>query len=209
MFRRTFVASIGSLGLLAVRPAFAKATATAKPIPSIPLALFIGTRVAEDGSRAAVVSDEFVSAQLQQSNELFSGFGLAFHEAERGALTSAPDLETREDRNALAANNVTSRCNVFFVGNLRDVDDPKLFRMGVMWRNLRNLKQKCVIVASSARETTLAHELGHFLGNGHTTVKNNLMSYERDGGTVLLDEAQGAKSQKTARTLFATKELGS
>ena len=35
--------------------------------------------------------------------------------------------------------------------------------------------------------TTLAHELGHFLGNGHAYVKNNLMSYERDGGEVFLD----------------------
>lgn len=206
MFRRAFVASIGGLGLLSVQPALAKG-ASPKPIPSIPLSLFVGTRVSADGSRVAVVADSFVADQIAQSNALFASFGIAFHEAERASLTSPPDLETREDRNALAANNVKGRCNVFFVGNLRDVDDPKLFRMGVMWRNLRNLKEKCVIVASSARETTLAHELGHYLGNGHTTVKNNLMSYERDGGVVSLDDVQGAKSQKTARALFASKEL--
>jgi hypothetical protein len=69
------------------------------------------------------------------------------------------------------------------------------------------LKQRYVIVSSAARETTLAHELGHFLGNPHSFVKNNLMSYERDGGQVFLDESQGAISRKTARLLFAKKEL--
>ena len=49
--------------------------------------------------------------------------------------------------------------------------------------------------------------LGHFLGNPHSYVKNNLMSYDRDGGKVFLDDAQGQKARKTARALFASKEL--
>jgi hypothetical protein len=36
----------------------------------------------------------------------------------------------------------------------------------------------------------LAHELGHFFGNGHSDVADNLMSYTRTGGRVFLDDAQ-------------------
>ena len=36
----------------------------------------------------------------------------------------------------------------------------------------------------------LAHELGHFFGNGHSDVPDNLMSYSRTGGRVFLDETQ-------------------
>jgi hypothetical protein len=208
MRRRALLLSVSSVPLAWAADAGAKTQAKVAPIPPIPLRVFVGQLPAASPEKAPtpVVDGAFVDAQLAQAAALFSPHGLAFEERERSSL-AVGDLLTREDRNGLSKHLEAERCNVFFVGRLRDVDDPALDRMGVMWRNLRNLKQKYVIVSSAARETTLAPELGHFLGNPHSFVKNNLMSYERDGGPVFLDESQGAISRRTARALFASKEL--
>ena len=68
------------------------------------------------------------------------------------------------------------------------------------------------IVAANSLPTTSAHELGHFLGNEHAYVRNNLMSYLRDDESmhphIFLDAAQGARAQRTARALLAKGELG-
>lgn len=80
--------------------------------------------------------------------------------------------------------------------------------MGVAWRCLRDLEKKYVLVAAYAREMVLAHELGHFLGNPHSNVKNNLMSYDHDEhGLVFIDGTQARVARATARQLFAKKKL--
>jgi hypothetical protein len=55
--------------------------------------------------------------------------------------------------------------------------------------------------------TVLAHEMGHYFGNGHSGTLDNLMSYERTGGPVFLDPAQGRVIQASARQAFASGEL--
>lgn len=203
MLRRTFVGAVG-LGAFGTST---MAIAGPSALPPIPLRIWVAQRAGEGGA-SDVVTPTFIADQLSEANRLFAPFELSFEDGvDHGLIVNLTDLETRADRNALAGQLAKGSCNVFFVGRLRDVDDPQLHRMGVMWRNLANLKQKYVIVSSQARETTLAHELGHYLGNGHSSVKNNLMSYERDGGEVFLDEKQGAKARKTASALFASKEL--
>lgn len=213
MRRRTLLSTtVFSVGWAAVgwapARAQAKPTRASAPIPAIPLRVFVGQRAParEGGEPTPIVSAEFIDEQLQEARALFEPHGLSLVERERTSLVVGA-LLTRQDRNALAAHLVSGSCNVFFVGRLRDVDDPSLDRMGVMWRNLRNLQQKYVIVSVAARPTTLAHELGHFLGNPHSFVKNNLMSYERDGGPVSLDASQGAIARRTACAHFASKEL--
>jgi hypothetical protein len=47
-----------------------------------------------------------------------------------------------------------------------------------------------VILSATARPTVLAHELGHFFGNGHSTVPNNVMSYIRTDAEVFFDNKQ-------------------
>jgi len=54
---------------------------------------------------------------------------------------------------------------------------------------------------------TMAHELGHFFGLPHTAVKNNLMSYDRDGGAVFLDAKQTSTIQAFARLYLRAKEI--
>ncbi len=189
----------------------ARAGQEPKPIV-VPVGVAIAEREVEvDGKKttAPVVPRSFVDDQLARANEIFEPYAISF--ALRGELRAADKklavLETRADRDAVCEAMVKGVANLFFVTSLRDVDDPSRHRMGVTWRKLTNLKKKVVIVAASALPTTLAHELGHYLGNDHTSVKNNLMSYDRDGAKVFLDATQGAKARKTAMGLFATKEL--
>ncbi|HTJ84331.1 MAG TPA: hypothetical protein VL400_21575 [Polyangiaceae bacterium] len=198
----------GALGVLAW-----PASARAGEIPSIPLAVAVARSAPErdDG----VVDAAFIARELDRANEIFGEHGIRFHEADarRGLASTRAELTTRADRDALAAELVPHRVSVFFVRSLRDVDDPSLFRMGVTWRKLSDLRKRYVIVAASARETTLAHELGHFLGNEHSYVRNNLMSYLRDDESkrprIFLDDKQADRARRTAQSLFATGELAS
>ncbi len=178
----------------------------------VPVAVAVAQRSAEVDGEATlvpVVEPGFVTAQLYEANEVFGEHGIRFveHVGRRTLPETAARLETRADRDALADAMQPQVANVYFVESLRDVDTPSLMRMGVCWRKLSNLAKRYVIVAASAMPTTLAHELGHFLGNGHAYVKNNLMSYERDGGKVFLDAAQARRSRTTAARLLASKEL--
>lgn len=179
----------------------ARAGAALPPIP-------IHIRVVEDGE--PVATTDFVDDLVRESSIVYAEHEISFSEAKaRGAIDAKwAALETRADRDGLADLLVPGVANVFVVRSLRDVDDPKRFRMGVMWRCLKNLKKRYIIVAASAMPTTLAHELGHFLGLPHASVKNNLMSYDRDeGAKVFLDEGQGRTCRRTARALFAKKEI--
>lgn len=212
--RRAFLVGLcgSGLGVVASPVSSAWAKPSQAALPKIPLAFAVAARVVEkDGKRASVpvVTRAWIDAQLEQANTIFGEHQLGFREAKqiRALDEKHCALENRADRDALASELSSGVLNVFFVESLRDVDDPKLHRMGVMWRNLRDLKKKYVIVAESARSTTLAHEIGHYLGNDHSFVKNNLMSYERDGGKVTLNADQAARARRTAAAHFAKKEL--
>ncbi len=152
-----------------------------------------------------VVDSAWIDEQVAAANRLFAAASVRFERAavrpldERHAL-----LMTRADRNALGPEVERGAINVFLVGRLRDVDDPSLDRMGVHWRG--GSGRRYVIVAQSAAHSVLAHELGHFFGNGHSTVANNLMSYIRTGEP-FLDARQIARIRAEARRLVARGEL--
>ena len=93
------------------------------------------------------------------------------------------------------------------IDTLRDVDDPKLLRMGVHWRPQKDQKKHYVIVAGSAWPTSMAHEIGHFFGNDHSKTVNNLMSYDRSGDGIFLSETQGKTCRAFARIYLRSKEL--
>lgn len=210
--RRALLAAASGLGahLVATRHAHA---ATAPPPIVVPLGLAIAPRgdATTGDDLLPVVDGAFLAAQLAAANEVFADHHVRFveHVARRTLPASARRLETRGDRDALAGSMVRDVVNVFLVESLRDVDDPSRFRMGVCWRKLTDTSKRYVIVAASAAPTVLAHELGHFLGNGHVATRNNLMSYDRDGGKVFLDAGQGRTARTTARRLVAAKALAS
>jgi len=152
-----------------------------------------------DGGR--VVDDAWVDAQWASVDRLYSGFGIRF---DRRWVDPLPEtsarLETKEDRDALGEHVLESTINVFFVKSLMDIDEIGRIRMGVVWRTPQ--KKRFVAVASNAKRTVLAHELGHFLGNGHSKVVDNVMSYDRTGGPVFFDANQKKTMRATALQLL-------
>jgi hypothetical protein len=95
--------------------------------------------------------------------------------------------------------------NVFVVDSLRDVDDPAEMRRGVHWHGPGGAHY--IILVATASPQVLAHELGHFFGNAHTKVADNLMSYERTGGWVSFDADQGRRIVSRAHEYLLRREL--
>lgn len=170
--------------------------------PVVPVIVSIAT--ASDGS--PVAGQEWVRAQLSNAEALYAPLGLHFRLTEWRTLPeSAALIANRTERDALAPLCMPQVINVHVVAQLRDVDaTEEAYRMGVTWIG-RGVKY--ILVATSARPSTLAHEIGHFFGLHHTKVKNNLMSYDRDGSPVFLDAEQTKTVIGTARAMVSTKAL--
>ena len=137
-----------------------------------------------------VQPDAWIEAQLASAEKLFGPLGVHFRWTQKKPLAAEHTrLESRRDRDVLEAELERGVINVFVVASLRDVDDPSLYRMGVCWRR-GNEGKPYLVVAASARPTVLAHELGHFFGNPHSSTPNNVMSYVRTDAEVFFDEGQ-------------------
>jgi hypothetical protein len=198
--RRTFAGSLGAALVLAASPVAAQPD---EPLPPLPLSI----AVAADGGQS-VRDDAWIDAQIAEAERLFGPLGIHLRKAAQRPLADRfARLETRADRDALDAVRVKGVLNVFVVASLRDVDDTRLYRMGVHWRNGKTPAHRYVIVSADARPSTLAHEIGHYLGLPHTTVVDNLMSYTRTGAEVFLDARQAKVTRTFARLAFASKEL--
>ena len=199
---RALFISISALGLTAGTegPARsennARADHTQQPLLSLTVAV---AAVEVNGER--VVDDAWIDAQWAAVDRLYAGIGIRF---ERRWVDPLPEtsarLETKEDRDALGDHFVEGAINVFFVKSLLDIDEIGRIRMGVCWRAPGN--KRFVAVASNAKRTVLAHELGHFLGNGHSKVVDNVMSYDRTGGPVFFDATQKKTMRATALKLL-------
>jgi hypothetical protein len=190
--------------LLAALVIFALAAVRAQSMRTLPIALTVAET---DG--APVVDEAWIAERMAQADAIFAPAGLAFRIRERAAM-GAPHvaMEDRSDRHALAERLAPGSINVFVVGSLRDVDEPSRMRQGVHWRSPRVPGSHYVILSSVAGPSTLAHELGHFFGNPHSAVVNNIMSYERDGAVPpFFDAAQLRRIRARARHFLAAGEL--
>jgi hypothetical protein len=198
--RRVFITSLGSGLVASAVPAFARPEA---PLPALPLSI----AVAVEGGRP-VRDDAWIDAQIAEAQRLYDPLGVHFHKAAQRTLAEPfARLETRKDRDALDAERRRGVVNVFVVAALRDVDDPRLYRKGVHWRNGRTPAHRYVIVSADAAPSTLAHELGHYDGLAHVATLDNLMSYNRSGERVFLDARQAGTVRTFARLAFASGEL--
>jgi hypothetical protein len=166
----------------------------------------LSVAVAEDPAGAPVSDEAWLDAGLDVANALFAPFGVGFSRGESGTLDARfAHLETRADRDALAASLKSQVINVFVVGSLRDVDDPTRMRHGVHWRAPSGAHY--VVVVAGSQDSVLGHELGHFFGNPHSKVVDNVMSYERSGDAVFFDADQGRRIAQRARAYVGSGEL--
>ncbi len=202
---------MGAAGVLL--GAFATAMVAAWPIAVLgePVGVVAKPVLATFPIRFAVAGDDenepWLRTEVDSALAFFAPFGVRF--AAAGGVTALParfaHVETRADRDALAAQVQPHVINVFLVDSLRDVDDPAEMRRGVHWHGPGGTHY--VILVSTASPQVLAHELGHFFGNPHSKVVDNLMSYERSGGWVFFDEAQGKRIVGRAREYLESGEL--
>ena len=193
------------LALAATSPMIGS-VALAKPEELPPLALNIA--VAEIEGKP-VVSNDWVQRQVAESRRLMQPHHVDVGLVRRRSLAEElARLENADERDAVAAHLEPQAINAFIVASLRDVDKPDRFIRGVRWRHRRDLSKDYVIVSAIAGPLTLCHELGHFLGNGHSYVVNNVMSYKHeDYDKIAFDERQGAKMRQVARRLLHNKRV--
>jgi hypothetical protein len=165
--------------------------------------------------RVSIVADDagkpladagWLAAEVDAAEGLFEPFGVRFARADGPPLDAGlAHVETRADRNALASHVTPRVIDVFIVGSLRDVDDPAQMRRGVHWHAPSGAHY--IILIASAPTTVLAHELGHYFGNSHSHVLDNVMSYERSGAPVFFDDDQAKRIAAHARAYVKSGEL--
>jgi hypothetical protein len=186
--------SLGVVGLLA--------QTTTPPVTTFSLRV---STVADDQG-LSVARDDWLGAQITTAQALFAPFAVGFAKTD-GAPLDAPlaHVETRTDRDAFAAHTAAHFIDVFIVESLRDVDDPSRMRRGVHWHAPSGAHY--VILIATAPPAVLAHELGHYFGNPHSPVADNVMSYRRTGAPVFFDADQGQRIAARARTYVRSGEL--
>jgi hypothetical protein len=203
--RRAIAAGSAFMSICALAPLV---LAQASPSSSPPLATTFSLRVsvAVDDAGKPVAGAEWLASEIDSAESLFAPFGVRFAKVDGDPL--APPLarvETRADRNAFASHVAPHVIDVFVVQSLRDVDDPSQMRRGVHWHAPSGAHY--VILVAKAPVTVLAHELGHYFGNPHSHVVDNVMSYERSGAPVFFDADQGKVIAARARAYVGSGEL--
>ncbi len=161
----------------------------ARAAPASDVTFPISIVVAVDNA-APAQSDAWISAQIDDANALYGPLGIRFRWTLRREMSAEhAEMHSRADRDGLAPLVDKNVIDVFIVKALEDVDEPGRYRKGVAWTSKPDGK-RFLIVSAIAPRTVLAHELGHFFGNGHSDVPDNLMSYSRTGAPVFFDDAQ-------------------
>lgn len=181
------------------------AIATADPEPVF--ALEVSVAPSADGS--PVRSAEWIDDRVSLAEHVFAPLGVHFRIAHSRVLDrSVARIEDSIERDRYAGLVVPKAINVFLVESLRDDTVKDLYRMGVTWDSRTTPSQRFIILSADAVRSSLAHELGHFMGiQAHSNVKNNLMGYDRVDDLVFLDPAQKSLVIARARVLQSSATL--
>lgn len=154
-----------------------------------------------------VVDEAWIDARVAEANRLYAVVPLAFRAAHVAGLPERfARLVTRADRDAVIGRLVPGVVNVRITGELLDVDEPGS-RRGVHWHDRHDRSRHVVILSKIAAPSVLAHELGHYFGNPHSFVDDNLMSYLRTGAPLFLDADQLSVIRKTLGAELASGAL--
>lgn len=162
----------------------------------------IDVAVTSDES-GAVVDRAWIDAETSVAERVYGPLGV--HLRVDHVRNIGSDLVRIEDprmRDRFAPMVTSHEIQVFIVRSLRDSEVVGMYRGGVTWDSRTSPSRRYIIVAATAAQSTLAHELGHFFGiQPHSNVKNNLMSYDREDSLVFLDAGQQSLVKGTARAL--------
>lgn len=123
-----------------------------------------------------VVTEAWIDAQLAHANRLFASIDTGFWVRRADPLSASwANVETRTQRDRLAARDTPGVVHLFIAKRLANVDEPGQIN-GVHWRNRKKRSQRVVLLSSIAWELTLAHELGHFFGLPHSQYVVSIMN---------------------------------
>ncbi|MEO6953829.1 MAG: hypothetical protein ABI321_18650 [Polyangia bacterium] len=154
-----------------------------------------------------MVDEAWIDERVAEANRLYAVVPLRFRAAHVAELPARfARLASRASRDAVIGRIVPGAVNVRVTGELLDVDEPGV-RRGVHWHDRRDRSRHVVILSKIGAPSVLAHELGHFFGNPHSFVDDNLMSYLRTGAPLFLDEHQLSVIRYTLRAYLASREL--
>jgi hypothetical protein len=151
----------------------------------------------------AVVDRAWIDREVALAEHIFGALDVHLHVDHTRALgTDLAHIEDPRMRDRFAPLVTAHEIQVFVVRSLRDDAQMGVYRRGVTWDSRTSPSRRFIILSADASLSSLAHELGHFFGiQPHSTVKNNLMSYDRDDALVFLDPAQQTTIKATANAL--------
>lgn len=157
----------------------------------------------------AVVDRAWIDAEMAVAERIYAplGFHVRVHQV-RAIGTELARIEDPRMRERFAPLVTPHELQVFIVRSLRDDAQVGVYRGGVTWDSHTTPSRRYIILAATAFGSTLAHEMGHFFGlQPHSTMRNNLMSYDRDDALLFLDAPQQSIVKSTARYLRTSSTL--
>ncbi len=170
--RRTWLRQ-AAVAVSALALGLGRQVARAQTPDVLPLAVHIVERSTGGPLRDA----DWLSARVERASAAFTPAGATFRVAARPTLSrDHVRIESAAGRDALAEYVDDSAIHVFVVHTLASIEGRDHFPIdGVHWRGGG---AHFVILSAFDREDTLAHELGHYFGLGHTRGRD-LMNQRR------------------------------
>jgi hypothetical protein len=182
--------------------------------PCVPARAFcIGIRIhlsTQDG--APYVSPLWLAEQFAFANRMFEPIDVSFELHAVSTLDLPPIIDGRSVRNAVSKGITAVRAiDVFVVGALADLEDPRFPLFGVHWRPAKPAGRRYILLASYAWGRTMAHELGHFFGLPHSSyaisIMNKTLRTEPPLEQRRFADEEIPIMQKALRTIIKRKEL--